>query len=178
MFLNNAAQLWQVTDWMVENLTFPHLSRHSQRLMKLEVSLLCLKDPAFSNILIYVYLRRCNVTRFILSGNCSTCFGWYYHPSSRAQTTVSTASGICHTVTAICRYRGRDGTGLSVLWVQIAVTVWQMPDAVDTVVCAPDDGWWYHPKRVEQFPVKMNYVTLRLFGYLLEYFYDARTHEL
>jgi len=53
-----------------------------------------------------------------------------------------------------------------------------MPDAVDTVVCAPDDGWWYHPKRVEQFPVKMNYVTLRLFGYLLEYFYDARTHEL
>ena len=31
--------------------------------------------------------------------------------------TVSTASGICHTVTAICRYRGRVGTGLSVLWV-------------------------------------------------------------
>jgi hypothetical protein len=23
---------------------------------------------------------------------------------------------------------------------------------VDTVVCAPDDGWWYHPKPVEQFP--------------------------
>jgi len=32
-------------------------------------------------------------------------------------TNVSTASGICHTVTAICRYRGRVGTGLSVLWV-------------------------------------------------------------
>jgi len=30
---------------------------------------------------------------------------------------VSTASGICHNVTAICRYRGRVGTGLSVLWV-------------------------------------------------------------
>jgi hypothetical protein len=27
-----------------------------------------------------------------------------------------------------------------------------MPDAVDTVVRAPDDGWGYHPKRVEQFP--------------------------
>jgi hypothetical protein len=27
-----------------------------------------------------------------------------------------------------------------------------MPDAVDTVVCAPDDGWKYHPKHVEQFP--------------------------
>jgi hypothetical protein len=27
-----------------------------------------------------------------------------------------------------------------------------MPDAVDTVVCTPDDGWKYHPKYVEQFP--------------------------
>ena len=52
-----------------------------------------------------------------ISGNCSTCFGWYLHLSSGAHTTVSTASGICHTVTAICRYRGRVGTGLSVLWV-------------------------------------------------------------
>jgi len=47
--------------------------------------------------------------------NCSTCFGWYHHPSSGAHTTVSKASGICHTVTATCRYRGRAGTGLSVL---------------------------------------------------------------
>jgi hypothetical protein len=30
--------------------------------------------------------------------------------------------------------------------------VWQIPDAVDTIVCAPDDGWKYHPKQVEQFP--------------------------
>jgi len=50
-----------------------------------------------------------------ISGNCSTCFGWYFDPSPGAHTTVSTASGICHTVTAICRYRGRVGTGLSVL---------------------------------------------------------------
>ena len=55
-----------------------------------------------------------------ISGNCSTCFGWDFHPSSGAHTTVSTASGICHTVTAICRYRGRVGTGLSVLWVAYA----------------------------------------------------------
>jgi len=39
---------------------------------------------------------------FIISGNCSTCFGWYLHPSSGAHTTVFTASGICHTVTATC----------------------------------------------------------------------------
>jgi len=25
-------------------------------------------------------------------------------------------------------------------------------DAVETVVCAPDDGWRYHPTHVEQFP--------------------------
>ena len=27
----------------------------------------------------YVYSTKCIVTQFILSGNCSTCFGWY-HP--------------------------------------------------------------------------------------------------
>jgi len=27
-----------------------------------------------------------------------------------------------------------------------------LPDAVETVVCAPDDGWKYHPKHVEHFP--------------------------
>jgi hypothetical protein len=36
------------------------------------------------------------------------------------KTTVTTASGICHTVTATCRYRGRVGNGLSVLWVAYA----------------------------------------------------------
>jgi len=50
-----------------------------------------------------IYPTRCNVTQFVLSGKCSTCFRWYLHPSSGAHTTVSTASGICHTVTATCR---------------------------------------------------------------------------
>jgi len=53
----------------------------------------------------------------------------------------------------------------------------QIPDAVDTVACAPDDGWWYHSKYLEQFPVKIDSVTLHLVGYILEYSYDARTHE-
>ena len=57
-----------------------------------------------------IYSTICNVTQFILSGNYSTCFGWYHHPSSGAHKTVSTASGICHTVTGICRCRGRLGT--------------------------------------------------------------------
>jgi uncharacterized protein with ACT and thioredoxin-like domain len=28
-----------------------------------------------------------------------------------------------------------------------------IPDAVDTVVCAPDDGWKYHPKYVSSFQI-------------------------
>jgi hypothetical protein len=47
-----------------------------------------------------------------ISGNCSTCFGWYLHPSSGAHTTVFTASGICQTVTATCRYSGRSINGV------------------------------------------------------------------
>jgi hypothetical protein len=43
-----------------------------------------------------------------ISTNCSTCFGWYLHPSSGAHTTVPTASCISHTVTATCCYHGRD----------------------------------------------------------------------
>jgi hypothetical protein len=34
----------------------------------------------------------------------------------------------------------------------------QIPDPVATVVCAPDDGWRYHPKHVEQFPDKLRNV--------------------
>ena len=52
----------------------------------------------------------------------------------------------------------------------------QIPDAVDTVVCAPDDGWWYHPKHVEQFPDKINRVTLHLVGHILEIKLDFKQH--
>ena len=38
-----------------------------------------------------IYPTRCNVTQFILSWNCSTCFGWYHNPSSGAHITVCTA---------------------------------------------------------------------------------------
>jgi hypothetical protein len=120
------------------------------------------KGWAPNSIPIYIQ-QDATLNKLFITGICSTCFGWYFHPSSGPHTPVSTASGIFHTVTAICCYRGRVGTGLSVLWVafanhstlkpvptlprqrQIAVTVWQIPDAVDTGVCAPDDGWKYHP---------------------------------
>jgi len=34
------------------------------------------------------------------------------------------------------------------------------------VFCAPDDGWRYHPKHVEQFPDKIDCVKLHLVGYI------------
>jgi hypothetical protein len=34
-----------------------------------------------------------------------------------------------------------------------------------------------HLKHVEQFPDKINCVMLHLVGHILEYYYDARTHE-
>jgi hypothetical protein len=59
----------------------------------------------------------------------------------------------------------------------MAITAWQIPDAVDAVIWAPDDGRWSQPKHVEQFPDKINCVMLHLVGYILEYYYDTRTHE-
>jgi len=63
------------------------------------------------NIPIYIQ-QDTTLHSLFISGNCSTCFGWYHHPSSGAQKTASTTSGICQTVIAICRYRGRVGTGV------------------------------------------------------------------
>ena len=62
---------------------------------------------------------------------------------------VSAASGICHTVTATCRYRGRDGSSSTIA----AGSSNGVTNArcCSTVVCAPDDGWRNHPKHVEQF---------------------------
>jgi hypothetical protein len=75
--------------------------------------------PCLVSIFQYISNKMQRYT-FYLYRNSSTCFGWYFHPSSGAHTTVSTASGIYHTVTAIFRYRGRVGIGLSVLWVAYA----------------------------------------------------------
>jgi hypothetical protein len=57
----------------------------------------------------------------------------------------------------------------------VAVTVTLMPDAVDTVISAPDDGWRYHPKHVEQFrDINKLYVVASCWK-LLTYIHDAWT---
>jgi hypothetical protein len=57
---------------------------------------------------VYLYLE----TALHVSGGTCT------HHQERIQ--LSTASDMCHTIIAICRYCGRVGTGLSVLWVAYA----------------------------------------------------------
>jgi hypothetical protein len=37
-----------------------------------------------------------------------------------------------------------------------------VPDAVDTVVCVPDDGCRYNRKHIQQFSYKTNYVNLQI----------------
>ena len=71
--------------------------------------------PRMLSLLFGTYILICirqdaTLCSLFIFGNCSTCFGWYLHPSSGAHTTVSTASGACQTVTATCCYHGRVET--------------------------------------------------------------------
>jgi hypothetical protein len=135
--------LIKILQFLIVNSTaYPILStiQHSVTVSLTLILLMWRKGWAPNSIPIYIQ-QDAKLHSLFISGNCSIRFGWYFHPTSGVHTTTSTASGICHTVTAICRYRGRFGTRLSVLWL-----------AYVTVVCAPDDGWKYHPKHVEQFP--------------------------
>ena len=51
-------------------------------------------------------MQRYTVYEVFISGNCSTCFGWYLNPSSGAHVTVITASGTGQTVLATFCYCG------------------------------------------------------------------------
>jgi hypothetical protein len=85
-----------------------------------------------NNILIYTQQDATLHSLFYMETALRVLGGTITHHQEHKQ--LSTASGICHTVTSICRYRGRVGTGLSVY------TQTSTNSAVDTVVCAPDDG--------------------------------------
>jgi len=66
------------------------------------------RDKA-KNILIYIEQDATLHSLFHLETALRVSGGTSTHHQER-KTTVSTASGICHTFTAICRYRGRVGT--------------------------------------------------------------------
>jgi len=61
--------------------------------------------------------RDATIYSLFISVNCSTCFGWYLHPSSGA-----------HVVT------GWELVPIQSRTRQVAVTVSLMPDTVDTVI--------------------------------------------
>ena len=48
---------------------------------------------------------------------------------------------------------------------------------LETALHVSGDTTTHHQEHVEQFPDKINCETLHLVGYILEYYYDARTHE-
>jgi len=95
----------------------------------------------------------------------------------RLQHTLSVACVIAQQYSSL-NIRHPQHTQTSSSTSTIAAGVWQMQDAIDTVVCTPDDGWRYHPKHLEQFPDKINCVTLHLVGYtrILEFFYYIVTN--
>jgi len=60
-------------------------------------------------------------------------------------------------------------------WRQVAVTVSVMPDTVNTVIWAPDDGWRYHTKHVEQFSdINKPYIVASCWT-IIDTLCDART---
>jgi hypothetical protein len=85
--------------------------------MMLSISSLVLKrwirNNASNSIPIYIQQDATLHSLFYLETALHVSGGTITHHQERKQP-ASTASGICHTVIAICRYRGRVGTDLSV----------------------------------------------------------------
>jgi hypothetical protein len=63
---------------------------------------LTFKSPVHREYMSIIIQLDVTIYSLFTSVNCSTCFGWYLHPSSGAHITVSTASGISKAVTANC----------------------------------------------------------------------------
>ena len=87
------------------------ISTHHQENTQLYLQYTVPVKPLLLPIPIYIQ-QDAELHILFISGNCSTCFRWYLHPSSGAHTTVFTVSGTCQTVTATCRCCGRFGTTL------------------------------------------------------------------
>ena len=100
---------------------------------------------------------RCDYIQFLFPANCSTCFGWYLHPSSGAR--VNCNYSIWHQLNRITTFRCHggvwlhsSGTGWTVLLPSAVVesdpftaaegsnTVPSVPDAVITVYTC---SWWW-----------------------------------
>jgi hypothetical protein len=99
------------------------------------------------SILIIVQWDATQSSPFIILQVHSTCFGCQTHPSSGVHKTVTTASGTGHIFCAV-------SSNMSKLvwprWREIAAQkIWPVSEAVVTVLCTPEEGCDWNPKRVQ-----------------------------
>jgi len=121
------------------------------------VRILCSWDRA-SQLYVNKCPTRSNYTRFILSANCCIYVGWSLHPSSGAQIAVSTASGTSQPLLLPVANVEELRFNSSTIATCSNNNGWLVPDAVDTAICATDDGWRDHPKHVQHFADRINRV--------------------
>jgi hypothetical protein len=81
------------TLWICIKGKYPETAKKSFKNIHAIFNNLLTQDEISDTLLLYKSQQDAHITEFILSDNCSTCFGRYYHSSSEAQTTVTTASG-------------------------------------------------------------------------------------
>ena len=114
------------------------------------IYVLCMYVCMYVCMYAYMYVcfnncpKRCNNIRFIYICKPLYMFRVVSPPN---------ISSSYHCIHSIWHYWNRYcyllWTLLDGAW-QVAVTVWIMPDTVDTVIWAADVGWRYHPKHVGQ----------------------------
>ena len=136
------------------------------------MAILTFVGPCIVNIFLYIYPTRCNFTQFIYIWKLLYMFRVVPPPIIRS----------AYNCTYSIWYLSHRYCYLPLLW-----RSWNSSnstieagssngvtntDAVNTGICAPDEGWRYHPKHVGQFP-DIICVALHLVGYI----YDAQTHE-
>ena len=104
-------------------------------------------------ILIYIQ-QDATLHSLFISGNYSTCFGLYLYPSSGAQNCIYS---IWHLSNRNCylplSWRSWK-SGISNSSIIATGSSYGLTSAkcCRYSFCAPDDGWRYNPKHVEQFP--------------------------
>ena len=126
-----------------------HLNSSPQKPKILCFNVLYVHKPVHRKTMLIIVQLDVTIYSLLIAAHCSTCFGWWHHPSSGAHVNVFTASGTGRSVWgATSRYRGWIETAVSV---HLATeTLRPVPDVVNKVICVPDDGWCHQPKYVEQ----------------------------
>jgi hypothetical protein len=90
-----------------------------------------------------------------ISENCSTCFGWYLHSSSGAhklylqQLVFVTPLLLPAAIVEELELQSSSNSSIITASSSNGVTNTR---CCSYSLCAPDDGWRYHPKHVEQLP--------------------------